>query len=179
MTRLFDLYNKQVKKSLMEEFQYKNIHEVPKVTKIIVNAGVGRAVANSKFMTEAIEAIKQITGQAPVVTKARKSISGFKIREGMDIGVSVTLRGEKMYEFMDRLVSIALPRVRDFRGLKPAAFDGKGNYSLGMKEHGFFPEISFEDATQPISLQVNIATTAKNDEEGRALLVALGFPFRS
>ncbi len=179
MPRLLDLYKSEVKKNLMKEFGYKNIHQVPKVTKVVINAGVGRAVANSKFMDEAKEAIRQVTGQAPVVTKAKKSISGFKIRDGMSIGVSVTLRGDKMYEFLDRLISITLPRVRDFRGLKVSAFDGTGNYNLGLKEHGFFPEISFEEASQPVSLQVNITTTARNNEEGKALLAALGFPFRS
>lgn len=179
MARLMELYKKQAITKLMDKFGYKNTHQVPKVTKVVINAGVGRAIQNSKFMDETVEAIKQITGQAPVVTKAKKSIAGFKIREGMSVGVSVTLRGEKMYEFLDRLISIVLPRVRDFRGLKPTAFDGHGNYSLGIKEHGFFPEISFEDIDQQISLQVNITTTATNDEEGVALLTELGFPFRS
>jgi large subunit ribosomal protein L5 len=178
MTRLKELYKKEVVPALMKEYEYKNIHEVPVITKVVVNAGVGRAAANSKFMDDAQEAIKKITGQAPVVTKAKKSIAGFKIREGMNLGVSVTLRGEMMYEFLERLVSIALPRVRDFRGLKNA-FDGRGNYSLGLREHGMFPEISFEEASTPISLQVNITTTAKTNEEAKTLLSNLGFPFRS
>jgi large subunit ribosomal protein L5 len=179
MARLKDLYRNQVIKELMNERQYKNVNQVPKITKVVINAGVGRSVTNAKFMEEAVDVLKQITGQAPIMAKARKSIAGFKIREGMDIGVSVTLRDVKMYEFLDRLVSVTLPRVRDFRGLKPTAFDGRGNYSLGIREHLVFPEISFEEANALISLQVNIITTAKNDEEAKRLLILLGFPFRS
>jgi len=179
MSRIKDLYQKKIRKELMDSFKYENINQAPKIIKVVVNAGVGRAVQNSKFLEEAEKAIKVVTGQAPIVTKAKKSISGFKIREGMKIGTSVTLRGERMYEFLDRLVSISLPRVRDFRGLNPAGFDGHGNYNIGVKEHGVFPEISFEDANPPISMQINITTTAKNNEEGKALLVGLGFPFRS
>jgi len=179
MTRMKELYQKKVVPTLIKEYGYKNPHQVPAITKVIVNAGVGRAAANSKFMDEAVDMIKKITGQAPIVTKAKKSIAGFKIRDGMSLGVMVTLRGEMMYEFLDRLVNVALPRVRDFRGVKPGAFDGKGNYSLGLKEHGVFPEISFEEATTPISLQVNISTTAKTNEEAKILLSNLGFPFRS
>jgi large subunit ribosomal protein L5 len=174
-----ELYQEKVVPELMKEFKYQNINEVPVITKVVVNAGVGRATANSKFMDEAISAVTKVTGQAPVVTKAKKSIAGFKIREGMDLGVMVTLRGVRMYEFLDRLVSVALPRVRDFRGIKPGAFDGKGNYSLGIKEHGFFPEISFEDASTPVSIQVNITTSAKTNEEAKTLLSNMGFPFRS
>lgn len=179
MSRMHDLYLNQAVKELNVTFGYKNINQVPKVTKVVVNAGVGRAVANAKFLEDAQTMITKITGQAPVVTKAKKSISSFKLREGMNIGVAVTLRGERMYEFLDRLVSIALPRVRDFRGIKPTAFDGRGNYSLGVREHGVFPEISFEETGSPIGLQINISTTAKTDEEGKKLLTTLGFPFRS
>ncbi|MDD5692995.1 MAG: 50S ribosomal protein L5 [Patescibacteria group bacterium] len=179
MERMKELYQKQATTELMNNYHYKNMNQLPKITKVVINAGVGRAIANSKFMEEAIDAVKKITGQAPVITKAKKSIAGFKVREGMNVGVSVTLRGEKMYEFLDRLVNIALPRVRDFRGIKSNAFDGHGNYSLGMKEHGFFPEISFEEAGTPISLQINVATTAKTDDEAKTLLTSLGFPFRS
>ena len=179
MAKLKELYKKEVVPALMKEYEYKNNHQVPLITKVVINAGVGRATANSKFIEDAEGAIRKITGQAPVVTKAKKSIAGFKIREGMSLGVSVTLRGERMYEFLERLVNVALPRVRDFRGLKSTAFDGKGNYSLGLREHGIFPEISFEEATTPIGLQVNITTTAKTNEEAKELLSKLGFPFRS
>lgn len=179
MARMRELYQNNVVPELMKEYHYKNRHQVPMVEKVVVNTGVGRATLNSKFLDDAIEAIKKITGQAPVVTKAKKSIAGFKIREGMKLGVTVTLRGDRMYEFIDRLVNIALPRVRDFRGLKEGAFDGHGNYSLGIAEHGVFPEISFEEAASPISFQVNILTSAKTNEEAKKLLSNLGFPFRS
>jgi large subunit ribosomal protein L5 len=176
---MHDLYKKQAVKELMDTYKYKNVNEVPKITKVVVNAGVGRAVANTKFLEDAKGAMVKITGQAPIITKAKKSISSFKLREGMNIGVAVTLRGDRMYEFLDRLVSISLPRVRDFRGIKPTAFDGQGNYSLGLREHGVFPEISFEESGAPIGMQINISTTAKTDQEAKTLLSALGFPFRS
>ena len=179
MERMRELYQKKAVPELMSVYHYKNINQLPKIAKVVVNVGVGRAIANSKFMDEAVEAVKKITGQAPIITKAKKSIAAFKVREGMNVGVSVTLRGIRMFEFLDRLVSVVLPRVRDFRGIKPGAFDGHGNYSLGIKEHGFFPEISFEEASTPISLQINITTTAKTDDEARTLLSSLGFPFRS
>ncbi len=179
MSRMKDLYQKNIVKELMEKFKYQNVNQVPKISKVVINAGVGRAVQNSKFLDDAVKTIAKVTGQAPIVTKAKKSISGFKIRDGMKIGTSVTLRGEKMYEFLDRLVSISLPRVRDFRGLNPNGFDGHGNYNIGIKEHGVFPEISFEEANPSIGMQINITTTAKKDEEGKALLAGLGFPFRS
>ncbi len=178
MARMKDFYNDKVTIDLKHEFGYKNLHQIPKITKVVVNAGVGRASADSKLIDPVIAGLTKITGQAPVVNKARKSIAGFKIREGMTVGASVTLRGERMYEFLDRLVNVALPRVRDFRGIKGTAFDGTGNYSLGIKEHGVFPEISFEEATTPFSLQVNVSTTAKTDAEGKALLTKLGFPFK-
>lgn len=176
MARMREFY-KQLAPKLKEEFGYKNVNQIPKVTKVVVNAGVGKSIANSKFLEDTTKVLAKVTGQKPVITKARKSIAGFKVREGMNIGTMVTLRGDIMYEFIDRLVSIALPRVRDFRGLKPT-FDGHGNFSIGLKEHGVFPEISFEEAATPVSLQITIVTTAKTDEEGRKLLVGLGFPLK-
>jgi large subunit ribosomal protein L5 len=179
MVRMKELYLKKVAKDLGDKFEHKNVHSIPKITKVVVNAGVGRASLDSKHLDTAIEVMKKVTGQAPVITKAKKSIAGFKLREKMNIGTVVTLRGDRMYEFLDRLVNVALPRVRDFRGLNPKAFDGKGNYSLGLRDHGVFPEISFEEASSPVSLQVNVTTTAKNDEEALALLSGLGFPFKN
>lgn len=178
MARMKDFYKEKVTAELVKEFGYKNVNQIPKITKVVVNAGVGRASSDSKVMEPVLVGLSKITGQAPVVNKARKSIAGFKIREGMNIGASVTLRGEIMYEFLDRLVNVALPRVRDFRGIKGNAFDGNGNYSLGIKEYGVFPEISFEEAVNPFGLQVNVTTTAKTDAEGKALLTKLGFPFK-
>lgn len=177
MSRMSELYKNTVAPKLREDFNLKNVNEIPKIEKVVINAGVGKAIQNSKFMDEALEAITKISGQKPVVIKARKSVAGFKVREGMKTATMVTLRGEKMYEFLDRLVNVSLPRVRDFRGIA-AKFDGRGNYSLGLREHGMFPEISFEEATNPVSLQINITTTAKTDEEGKALLAGLGFPFK-
>jgi large subunit ribosomal protein L5 len=177
MSRFKDLYEKEIKQSLKSSLEIKNSMAVPKVVKVVVNAGVGRAIADGKRLEEAEEALRVITGQQPIRTKARKSIAGFKLREGMSIGTTVTLRGEKMYEFMDRLVNIALPRIRDFRGIKNTAFDGQGNYSLGIKEHTVFPELTGRDE-EPVSLQVNIQTTANNKEEAQALLSAFGFPFK-
>lgn len=178
MARLKDLYLSKIKPELEKSLGVNNVMAVPKITKIVVNAGVGRAVQDTKRIEEAEEALTTITGQQPVRTKAKKSIAGFKLREGMPVGVSVTLRGERMYEFIDRLVNTALPRVRDFRGINPDAFDGKGNYSLGIKEHTVFPELIGKDVVA-IPFQVNIQTTAKTDEEGRELLKSFGFPFRS
>lgn len=178
MARMKDFYQKTVTGELRKEFGYTNVHQIPKVTKVIVNAGVGRASVDAKKLDAVVAGLAQITGQAPVINKSKKSIAGFKLREGMNIGTSVTLRGDMMYEFLDRLVNVALPRVRDFRGLKKDAFDGHGNYSLGIREHGVFPEISFEEASEPFGLQVNISTTASNDAEAKALLTHLGFPFK-
>lgn len=178
MARMKDLYKDKVSAELKTEFGYKNVNQIPKILKVVVNAGVGRAATDSKVMEPVLAGLAKITGQAPVVNKARKSIAGFKIREGMLIGASVTLRGERMYEFLDRLVNVSLPRVRDFRGIKGNAFDGQGNYSLGIKEYGVFPEISFEEAVNTFGLQVNVATTAKTNAEGKALLTKLGFPFK-
>lgn len=176
MSRLKDLYQNKIKAELAKEFDIKNDMAIPRITKVVVNVGVGKATQDSKYITEAEDAIKAITGQKPVLNKARKSIAGFKLREGNPVGVSVTLRGERMYEFIDRLVNSALPRIRDFRGIKSTAFDGRGNYSVGIKEHTVFPEMIGLDIA-PISLQVNIGTTAKNNEQAKALLSHLGFPF--
>jgi large subunit ribosomal protein L5 len=173
-----DIYLKTVAPALQKELNLANVHQIPKVTKVVVNAGVGRAALDTKKLEAVVKGMREITGQAPVITKAKKSIAGFKLREGMSVGVSVTLRGDMMYEFMDRLVSVALPRVRDFRGISKDAFDGHGNYSLGLREHGVFAEIPFEEASEPFGLQVNISTTAPNDEQAKALLTHLGFPFK-
>lgn len=178
MARMKDLYQKTVAKELLTELGLKNVNEIPKITKVVINAGVGRATVDAKRLEAVVKGLTEIAGQAPVITKAKKSIAGFKLREGMNVGASVTLRGERMYEFLDRLVSVALPRVRDFRGIKKDAFDGHGNYSLGIREHGIFPEIPFEEASEPFGLQVNISTSAKNDEQAKALLTHLGFPFK-
>lgn len=178
MARMKELYKATVTKDLSKELGFTNVHQIPKITKVVVNAGVGRAALDTKKLEAVVSGLSRITGQAPVITKAKKSIAGFKLREGMSVGATITLRGDRMYEFLDRLVSVALPRVRDFRGLKSGAFDGRGNYSLGLREHGVFPEIPFEEASEPFGLQVNISTTAKNDEQARALLTHLGFPFK-
>lgn len=178
MARMKDFYQKTVAAELQKEFNYANVNEIPKVVKVVVNAGVGRAIVDAKKLEAVVAGMTKITGQAPVINKAKKSIAGFKLREGMNIGATVTLRGDMMYEFLDRLVNVALPRVRDFRGIKGNAFDGQGNYSLGIKEQGVFPEISFEEASEPFGLQVNVTTTAKNDAEAKALLTHLGFPFK-
>lgn len=178
MARLKELYETKIRKDLSEKLGIKNPMAVPQVSKIIVNAGVGRAVIDGKKLEEAEDALTAITGQKSVRTKAKKSIAGFKLREGMPIGTMVTLRGERMYEFMDKLVNVALPRVRDFRGISSVAFDGRGGYSLGIKEHTVFPELIGKDVAV-VSIQVNIQTTGKNMEETRALLSAFGFPFKN
>ncbi len=178
MSQILDLYKKEIRKKLGEDFGYKNVMEIPKIKAVVVNAGVGRSSKDSKELTDVIEGLKIITGQAPVKTTAKKSIAGFKLREGMDIGARVTLRGERMYEFLDRLINIALPRVRDFRGLKPGAFDGKGNYSLGIKDQTIFPEVPYDKFPHPFSFQVNVLTSAKTDDEARAMLSYMGFPFK-
>lgn len=177
MAKIKDLYEKNIKPQLSNELGIKNPMAVPRISKVVLNAGVGRAVLDSKNIETAAEALAAISGQAPVKRAAKKSIAGFKLREGMAVGVSTTLRGEKMYEFIDRLINVALPRVRDFRGIKNEAFDGLGNYSLGIREHTVFPELIGKDVPA-ISLQVNIETTAKTEEEAKALLSALGFPFK-
>lgn len=178
MSRLREHYETTVVKELMKQFEYSSIMEVPKIEKIVLNMGVGDAVFNAKVLDDAVEELKLIAGQQPVITKAKKSISNFKLREGMPIGTKVTLRGERMYYFLDKLVSIALPRVRDFRGISSNAFDGRGNYTVGIKEQIIFPEISLDKVKKVRGLDIVIVTTAKTDQEGRALLTHLGMPFK-
>jgi large subunit ribosomal protein L5 len=174
-----EFYTKEVVPALKKQFNYKNIMQVPRLDKIVINMGLGEAIQNIKILDSALEEIAAITGQRPVITKARRSIAQFKLRAGMPIGCMVTLRNERMYEFLNRLINIALPRVRDFRGLPPHAFDGRGNYSLGLKEQIIFPEINYDKIDKIKGMNIVIATTAKTDEEGRALLRLLGMPFRS
>jgi large subunit ribosomal protein L5 len=178
MARLKERYQKEIAPALLKEFNYKSVMQVPRVAKIVVNMGLGEAVQNIKVIDSAVEELSTITGQRPIVTRAKKSEAGFKLREGMSIGCKVTLRGERMYEFLDRLLNIALPRVRDFRGVSPKAFDGRGNYNLGLKEQLIFPEISYEKVEAMRGMDIAICTTAKNDEEARSLLEKIGFPFR-
>lgn len=176
--RLKTLYRNDIVPKLTEQFGYKNIHEVPKVIKISVNRGLGEAASNAKAMESSLVELSTITGQRPVITRAKKAIAGFKIRQGMPVGVMLTLRSEKMYAFLDRLISLALPRIRDFRGISPKSFDGRGNYSLGIREQLIFPEIDYDSIDQIRGMDVSIITTAETDEEGRALLKAMGMPFR-
>jgi large subunit ribosomal protein L5 len=176
--RLKTLYNESIRKALRDEFKYENEMQVPRIDKIVVNMGVGEATGDSKKPTVAAEDLARITGQKAVVTRARKSIAAFKVREKMPIGAKVTLRKDRMYEFLDRLVTIALPRVRDFRGLNPKSFDGRGNYAMGIKEHIVFPEINYDQVDQIWGMDVIVCTTAKTDDEARALLKAFSFPFR-
>lgn len=176
-TRLQDKYNNEIKKSLMEKFKYSSIMEVPHLEKIVINIGVGDALQDNKALDAAVRELAQITGQHPVTTKAKKSIASFKLREGQAIGCKVTLRGLRMYEFMDRLVSIALPRVRDFRGVSKNSFDGHGNYTLGIKEQLIFPEIDYDKVSKIRGMDIVIVTTARKDDEAYALLEALGMPF--
>ena len=178
MNRVLQYYKENVVKELTEKFGYTTVMQVPKIEKIVVNMGVGDAISNSKALDAAVEDLTAITGQKPLVTKAKKSIAVFKLREGMSIGAKVTLRGEKMYEFFDKLVSISLPRVRDFRGVNPNSFDGRGNYTIGIKEQLIFPEIIYDKVFKVRGMDIVIVTTAKTDEEGRALLSMLGMPFR-
>ncbi|GIU79730.1 MAG: 50S ribosomal protein L5 [Bryobacteraceae bacterium] len=176
--RLREHYQKKVIPALMKEFGYKNVMSVPKLEKITVNIGLGEATQNPKLMDGAVQELAQITGQKPVVTKARKSVAAFKLREGMSIGCMVTLRGDRMYEFLDRLMNISLPRVRDFRGVSTRSFDGRGNYTLGLKDQFIFPEISYEKVEKVKGMNICITTTAKTDAEALALLKQLGMPFR-
>jgi large subunit ribosomal protein L5 len=164
--------------AVAKEFGIANVMAIPRVEKVVINMGMGEAIANSKILDTAVEEIQTITGQKPVVTKAKKSIATFKLRQGMSIGAMVTLRGDRMYEFLDRLISVALPRVRDFRGISGKAFDGRGNYTLGIKEQLIFPEIDFNKVDKTRGMNISIVTTAKNDEQSRALLKGLGMPFR-
>lgn len=175
--RLRDRYRAEIVPQLMEQFGYKNVMQVPKLQKIVINVGLGEAVQNPRAIDAAVEDISIITGQRPVVTRAKKSIAAFKLREGMPIGAMVTLRGPRMYEFLDRLVSMALPRIRDFRGVSPNSFDGRGNYTLGLAEQLAFPEIDYDRIDRTRGLEMSIVTSARNDEEGRQLLTLLGMPF--
>jgi large subunit ribosomal protein L5 len=177
MARLHDKYREDVVPSLMSDFGYDNVMQAPKLQKIVINIGLGEAVQNAKAIDAAVSDLTQISGQKPVVTKAKKSIAAFKLREGMPIGAMVTLRGERMYEFLDRLVAIALPRVRDFRGVSPNSFDGRGNYTLGVREQILFPEIDYDKIDKTRGLEMSFVTTARTDEEGRRLLRLLGMPF--
>lgn len=178
MARLKDFYKNEVIAGMTKKFGYKNVMEVPKIDKIVINMGVGEAKDNAKVLDTAIKDMEIIAGQKPVVTKAKKSVANFKIREGMAIGCKVTLRGEKMYEFADRLINLSLPRVRDFRGVNPNAFDGRGNYSLGIKEQLIFPEIEYDKVDKVRGMDIIFVTTAKTDEEARELLTQFGMPFR-
>lgn len=179
MARLRDKYKNDIAPALAKEFDIKNPMAVPKIEKIVVNMGLGEASSNAKILDVATEELKTITGQKPVITKAKKSIAAFKLRQGMAIGTMVTLRGERMYEFLDRLISVALPRVRDFRGVSGKAFDGRGNYTLGVKEQLIFPEIDFNKVDKTRGMNISIITTATNDEQARSLLKSMGMPFRT
>ncbi|PKM76874.1 MAG: 50S ribosomal protein L5 [Firmicutes bacterium HGW-Firmicutes-15] len=178
MARLFEQYKQDITPKMMDKFSYKNVMQVPKLEKVIINVGVGEAIQNPKALDGAVNDLTIIAGQKPVITKAKKSIAGFKLREGMPIGCKVTLRGERMYDFLSRLINIVLPRVRDFRGVSPQAFDGRGNYSLGIKEQTIFPEIDYDKIDKIRGLEVIIVTSAKTDEEARELLKSMGMPFR-
>ena len=178
MSNLKELYNKEITASLMKEYNYSSKMEVPKLEKIVVNMGVGDGAHDTKFIEAAVKDLEAITGQKPVVTKARKSIAGFKLREGQPIGCKVTLRGENMYNFMDKLIKLALPRVRDFRGISKTAFDGRGNYTLGIKEQLIFPEINYDEVVKVTGMDIVCVTTAKTNEEALHLLNAFGLPFR-
>lgn len=177
MARLKETYNNELKKAMMEKFSYKSVMEIPKLEKIVVNMGLGSAKDNPKVIKAAVEELATITGQKPVITKAKKSVANFKVREGMNVGSKVTLRDKMMYEFADRLFTIALPRVRDFRGTNPNAFDGRGNYTLGVKEQLIFPEIEYDKVDAVRGMDITFVTTAKTDEEAKELLRLLGMPF--
>jgi large subunit ribosomal protein L5 len=176
--RFKQLYTEKVVPKLMDQFKYTNIHQVPKVVKVTVNRGLGEASQNAKALEASVKEIAVITGQKPVITRAKKAIAGFKIREGMPVGVMVTLRAERMHAFLDRFINLALPRIRDFRGVSPKSFDGRGNYTIGVREQLIFPEINYDDVDQIRGMDISIITTAHTDEEGRALLRELGMPFR-
>ncbi|WP_213421542.1 50S ribosomal protein L5 [Bhargavaea massiliensis] len=178
MNRLKDKFKTDITPALMSKFEYSSVMQVPKIEKIVINMGVGDAVQNSKSLDAAVEDLEIISGQKPVITKAKNSIAGFRLREGMPIGTKVTLRGERMYDFLDKLVSIALPRVRDFRGVSKNAFDGRGNYTLGVKEQLIFPEIDYDKVSKVRGMDIVIVTTANTDEEARELLTQLGMPFQ-
>ena len=177
MSRLKDLYNSEIKDAMVKKFGYKNVMEIPKIDKIVINMGVGEAKENAKVLEGAVKDMETITGQKAILTKAKNSVANFKIREGMPIGCKTTLRGDKMYEFLDRLVNLALPRVRDFRGVNPNAFDGRGNYALGIKEQLIFPEIEYDKIDKTRGMDIIFVTTAKTDEEARELLRLFNMPF--
>ena len=179
MARLKEIYRKEVVPELMKQFEYASVMQVPRITKVVLNMGVGEAVNDKKNIEMAVGDLTKIAGQKPVVTKARKAIANFKIRENLAIGTMVTLRGERMYEFLDRLVTVAFPRVRDFRGVSGRAFDGRGNYNIGLKEQIIFPEIEYDKIDKLRGMNISITTTAKSDEEAKALLAAFRFPFRN
>lgn len=178
MSRLHDLYNKQIRSELQEKFAYNNVMEIPKLEKIVINIGVGEATENAKTVDAAASDLEAIAGQKPIICKAKKSLASWKIREGMPLGCKVTLRGERMYEFLDRLINIALPRVRDFRGISSTSFDGRGNYAFGVKEQLLFPEIDFEKIDRVRGMDIIVVTTAKTDEEARELLTKFSMPFK-
>jgi large subunit ribosomal protein L5 len=178
MARLKEKYKNDIAPALAKEFDIKNPMAIPRIEKVIINMGIGEAISNAKILDTAAEELRAITGQKPIITKAKKSIASFKLRQGMNIGTMVTLRGERMFEFLDRLISVALPRVRDFRGISAKAFDGRGNYTLGIREQLIFPEIDFNKVDKTRGMNISIVTTAKTDEQSRALLKALGMPFR-
>jgi large subunit ribosomal protein L5 len=178
MSRLKTYYQETITAKLKEQFGYTNIHQIPKVTKIVINRGLGEASQNAKALESSLSELAVITGQKPVVTRSKKAIAGFKIRQGMPVGAMVTLRSDKMYSFLERLISLALPRIRDFRGVSPKSFDGRGNYSLGVREQLIFPEISYDSIDQLRGFDISIITSANTDEEGRALLKEMGMPFR-
>ena len=179
MSRLKDRYDKEVAPALQKEFGYKNVMAIPKIEKVVVNMGLGEATGNAKIVDTGVDEIARVTGQKPVVTRAKKSIAQFKVRKGMPIGTMVTLRGDRMWEFLDRLISIALPRVRDFRGVSPRGFDGRGNYTLGLKDQLLFPEIDYMKVDKARGMNISVVTTAKTDEEARKLLQLMGMPFRT
>jgi large subunit ribosomal protein L5 len=178
-SRLKTIYQETIVGKLRQQFNYTNIHQVPKLSKVTINRGLGEASQNAKALESSIREFETITGQRPIITRAKTAIAGFKIREGMPVGVMVTLRSDKMYAFLDRLINIALPRIRDFRGISPKSFDGRGNYSLGIREQLIFPEIDYDTIDQIRGMDVSIITTAQTDEEGRALLKEMGMPFRT
>ncbi len=178
MSNLQDYYDEQVAPKLKDKFGYLNVNQIPKLAKIVLNMGLGEAIQNIKILDSAVDELMNIAGQKPVITRAKKSIAAFKLREGMPIGVMVTLRRQRMYDFYNKLVNVALPRVRDFRGISAKAFDGAGNYSLGIKEHIIFPEIDYDKIDKIKGMNISIVTTAKNDDEGRELLTLMGMPFR-
>lgn len=178
MSRLYDQYKNQVSPELMKQFQYSTVMQVPRIEKLVINMGLGEAVQNPKAIDAAVADLELITGQKPVVTRAKKSIAQFRVREGMAIGAKITLRGERMYHFLDKLMNVALPRVRDFRGVSPKAFDGRGNYTLGLREQLIFPEVEYDKVDKVRGMEVVMVTTANTDEEARSLLTLMGMPFR-